>query len=70
MTLQEIEKIDLELQEANDEHDQNDSETEESENIIEKADDGELLVIWRALHAEISPRERAKGEHLPHPLYY
>ncbi|KAI6700076.1 hypothetical protein NL676_014400 [Syzygium grande] len=65
MTLQEIEKIDLELQEASDEHDQNDSR-QESENIAEKADDGKLLVIRRALHAKITPEEKEQRENIFH----
>lgn len=56
MTLQEIEKINLELQEAKNDFDHNGSDSKEQEKIVEKVDDGELLVILKVLHVVISPK--------------
>ncbi|CAL9132721.1 unnamed protein product [Musa textilis] len=52
MTLQEIEEINSALQEAESNPDQNGSESEKE--VMEKADDGEMLIIRRALHTEVS----------------
>ncbi|CAL9121038.1 unnamed protein product [Musa textilis] len=52
MTLQEIEEINSALQEAESNPDQNGFESEKEEEVVEKADDGEMLIIRRALHTE------------------
>ncbi|KAL3726789.1 hypothetical protein ACJRO7_031655 [Eucalyptus globulus] len=60
MTFQEIEEINSALQKADDNEDQNISESDREEEVVEKADDGELLIIRRALHVEVSPNKEQR----------
>lgn len=54
MTLQEIKKIELKLQEIEHNSDHIDSESEKPDEVVEQTDDGELLVIRRALQATVA----------------
>ena len=53
MILQEIEEINSALQEESN-PDQNGFKSEREEEGVEKADDGEMLIIQRASHAKVS----------------
>lgn len=56
MTLQEIEKINIGLQEATQNANQIESKSEEEDEIIKQPNEGELLVIRRSLQSTINPK--------------
>ncbi|KAF8021452.1 hypothetical protein BT93_G1786 [Corymbia citriodora subsp. variegata] len=62
MTLQEIEKINFELQDA--EEAQIDFGSEKEDEVVAQADEGEFLVIRRALHTMIAANEEEQRENI------
>lgn len=64
ITLQEIEKFDTGLQEAMQQANHFKSEYEEEDEIVEQPNEGELLVIRRALHSTITPKADEQRENI------